>query len=337
MIRPWDDVDARARGLGTHLLGRARIETLAASPDIASLAAELARAGYPVAAAARPSVFELELAARRVSARSLGILARWAAERAAALVMILEEEVRSVRALVRGAASGVPAERRLAGLLPTPSLPERALEELAQLGSPADVAALLVTWQSPWGRALLPEARGPHPDLFALEAALDRSFSARVRVASRRVGLALEHYAREVIDLRNASAAILLAAEGRETDPMACFLEGGAWVDRRIFEQASRAADSERAAHILARALDGTVLASALLRAARDPGVLELAALRALVREHTRALRRVPLGGQSLVTYALRLRAEAIDVRTIIWGVALGAPRAELTSQLVSV
>jgi vacuolar-type H+-ATPase subunit C/Vma6 len=44
-----------------------------------------------------------------------------------------------------------------------------------------------------------------------------------------------------------------------------------------------------------------------------------------------------PLGPAPLLAYALRLRAEMIDLRRIIWGVALAVPRAALTRDLVTV
>jgi vacuolar-type H+-ATPase subunit C/Vma6 len=44
------------------------------------------------------------------------------------------------------------------------------------------------------------------------------------------------------------------------------------------------------------------------------------------------AERQDPAGLASVLEFALRVRAEVIDVRRVIWGVALGAPRAALVA-----
>jgi hypothetical protein len=139
---------------------------------------------------------------RRRAARELAILGHWTARRPELVAVLFDEEDRrSVRALVRGAVERAPAELRIAGLVPTPALPERALAELARAPTPAAVAALLVAWQHPYGLPLAARARSPQPDLYALELALGRAAAARLTAVAHRVGGFLAAFIHETIDL----------------------------------------------------------------------------------------------------------------------------------------
>lgn len=325
MTPRWEDLDARARGLATHLLGPAALAALAAAPDLPTLAAALRRLGYAVPEGAA-SAAALEVAVRRMAGARLGVLARWAGRRTALLAVVFEDEDRrSLRALVRGALAQAPAEARLAGLVPTPALPERALQELARQASPGAVAALLTAWRHPYGPALRGPAAAAQPDPWALELALDRTFATRAVRAARRSRALLE-YVRETIDLENAYTALALAGEERELSPRDTFLPGGARLDRAAFAAAAAAGTPAAAGRRLARALAGAPFAPAFDAHATDPVRLEDAVLRLRLRALERAMRTAPLGPAPVLAYALRLRAETVALRRIIWGVALGAP-----------
>ena len=132
----WDDVNARARGLSTHLLGGGQLAELAGAPDLPALAARLRDAGLTLPETAEPTAAELELAVRRRAAGELTILGRWTARRPELLAVLFDEEDRrSVRALLRGAVERASAGLRIAGLVPTPALPERALEAADRHGA----------------------------------------------------------------------------------------------------------------------------------------------------------------------------------------------------------
>jgi vacuolar-type H+-ATPase subunit C/Vma6 len=335
MIR-WEDLDARARGLATHLLGRAELQALAQAPDRAALAEALRHRGYPVEEG-EPTAAALELALRRVAGQRLGVLARWSGVRADALTVLFEDEDRrSLRALLRGAVQGAAAEARLAGLVPTPTLPERALRELAQRDKPAAIAALLTAWRNPYGSALLAVASAAQPDLFRLELLLNRTFAARALRAARHTG-PLAAYVRETIDLENAFSALVLAAEGKDVTPKDAFLPGGERLSIAAFEIAAAAGDVAEATRRLAASFAGTALARAFDGRAGDTAQLEATVLRIRVRELMHAMRVTPLGPAPVLAYVLRLRAEMEDLRRIIWGVALAAPRAGLVRALVTV
>lgn len=333
----WEDLDARARGLGTHLLGRQKLEELAQAADLAELAVDLERAGYTPGPAARGSPAALEAAVRRGAAARLRVLIRWAGERVRLLAALFEDEDRrSLRALLRGAVAGAPPESRLAGLLPTPELPERALRELARQPTPAAVADLLTAWGNPYGPPLREEASRPHPDLFHLESLLGREYAGRAVAASREGGRELSLFVREGIDLENAASALLLAGAGADVDPASCFLPGGRLLSVEPFLAAATAGDRREAARRLAHAFRRTPYAEVFRRRHPETGSLEAGLLAARLRKQAEAARRRPLGPAPLLAYLLRLRAEVMDLRRLLWGVALGAPRERLIEELVT-
>lgn len=335
MSARWEDLNARARGLGTHLLRREELDGLARLPDLAALGAALRARGYPLEeGAAHPAA--LELALRRVAAARLGVLARWCGPRAAVLTVLFEDEDRrSLRALLRGAVQRAPADARLAGLIPTPALPERVLGELAALPAPGAIATLLTAWGNPYGPPLLPLASATEPDLFTLEVVINRTFAQRATRAARRTPL-LAAYVGEVVDLENAYSALLLVSEGRDVVPKEVFLPGGRRIAIAEFELAASAGDPAAAGGILAAAFEDTPLAPPFTQLSHDAVDLEDAVLRARIRRLVRTSRAQPLGPAPLLTYALRVRAEAVDVQRLIWGRALGVSPASLVNELVS-
>lgn len=326
-MRPgWEDVGARARGLGTHLLDDAQLTRLAGAPDLPAVAEGLRAAGMLVPenpAGTTPAA--LDLAVRRAAAAALRTLARWCGPRAATLAVIFEDEDRrSLRAILRGAAQHAPPEARLAGLIPTPGLPEGPLQELSRQATAATVVALLVAWRHPYASALRPEATSAHPDLLLLEAALNRRFAERALTGARRGGPAaglLVRYVRDQIDLENAYTALNLAGTDRDARIDELFLPGGRRLPLERFRSTAVAPGAAVAAADLA-----AVLGEPFRRYAADPGGMEEAALRLQIGALARAQRLAPLGPAPALLFALRLRAQVIVLRRIVWGVALGAP-----------
>ncbi len=335
----WDDLNARSRGLGRHLLGRSVLERLAHSADVAALGESLRQLGYPLPVEGKVDGVTIELAARRRMAGHLATLRRWARERRPALSVILEDEDRrSIIALLRGAVQHAPPALRLSGLMPTPSLPERALEELSRQPTPAAVASLLLAWDHPLAAALLPQAGHPEPDLMHLEILLHRRFAERALLEARhgtRRGPLLDHV-RRLIDLENAFTVLVLAEE-KEARVAEYWLEGGAALTAELAQQAVAMGSPPAAGRVLARAFPDSPLATALADREQHEAGIELAVLRAQIRELRTAARTDPLSPAPLLGYALRLRAELLDLCRILWGLALGAPATVLTANLVTV
>lgn len=334
MTGSWEDLVARVRGLSGHLLGRSRLLSLGQARDLVQLSVALEEAYGPASGAANDAAPEqLELAVRRVAARYLRTVSRWAGKRTPFLTaLFLDEDRRSVRALMRGAMSDLPQSLRLAGLVPTPELPERALEELARQSSVKDIVALLVAWVHPFGSALLEEARRPQPDLLRLDLALNREFARRAAAAVKRAPLGnsarrdLRLWVQNIIDLENAFTAIQLAAQRSSTDATHFFVTGGHILHSKTFTAVATAGSSTGALALLGDALRNSTIAPVFAALSTRP--LEDAALDAELRRTSTAARRSPLGAAPIIAFLTRLRAEIRDVRQLIWRVALGAPPA---------
>ena len=333
----WEDLATRARGLGTHLLDRSAIASLAAAENVEALATALRGYGYPLSEAA-VTADDLELAVRRQAGNRLSVLARWAGKRSTLLAVIFEDEDRrSVRALARGAVQGASADLRLAGLICTPALPERALRELAMQPSPGAIAVLLTAWGNAYGIALLREAKATQPDLLAIESCLNVTFAQRALDGARATGSGLvRDYVRDTIDLENATVALMLAAGEADSPGRKAFVEGGRRLPLATFLEAIAAGDAGAAGRRLAAVFRPTPLAAAFEHAADASSIEEqlLHSRIALIRE---AERRDPAGPASVLGFALRVRAEVFDVRRVIWGVVLGAPLGSLGGAAVEV
>jgi vacuolar-type H+-ATPase subunit C/Vma6 len=334
----WGDLVARSRGMATHLLHRGELAALARAQDLPGLAADLARRGFAIEEESG-SPATLDLAVRRRAAAELRNLARWSGPRSEILAVVFEDEDRrSLRTILRGIAQRAAPERRLAGLLPTPALPERVLQELARQSSPADVASLLMLWKNPYGPALREGAARAEPDLLGLEIGIDRTFAARALRAARRAGRrgVLLWYVRQTIDLENALSALVLSGEDTTARVDDVFLPGGAAISREMFEAVVRTGTFALAAQRLSSAFAGSPLARPFADAAAGAGDIERLVLGSRIAQLRQRALREPLGPASVLHYALRVRAEVLDLRHIIWGISLGAPRSGLEKALVS-
>ena len=321
----WDDVNARTRGLASHLLGAKRLQDLGNVVGLKELVTRLERAG--VYLALDPALLTapvVEAGLRRDAGRKLLLLARWCGRRREILQIVFEEEDhRSLRALLRGAVGAVPPELRLDGLIPTPALPARALEELAHLADVRAIGAVLASWNSPYAGVI---RRRDHrvTDLFQLEVDLAREFLGRSLAAARRGDRVLQAYTRLVVDLVNLRSALVLGSESHEQTPDQCFIPGG---ERVTLDRYRKAATSGSAA-------EAGRLGRALLGPFDDPADLEDAILALLLRETRSAARLLPLSTAPVLLYALSLRSELRHLQRLVWGLALGAPAPAVSAAL---
>jgi vacuolar-type H+-ATPase subunit C/Vma6 len=330
----WVDVTARVRGLASRLLGRQSLERLAMSPDLATLARELETTAYHTAEGldARTPV-ALERQTRRIAAERLAVIATWSGDRAEALAPLFEDEDRrNLRALVRAIAGNVAVEKRTAGLLPTPSLPNAALEALAKQSRVQDAGALLATWGSPYGAAILSQSAGPRIDLFALQCAIDRTYATRVLEVAESLGEPILSFVRSQLDAENACTAMAASAGALETGAAPHFIEGGKLITRDEFARLASLPPADARAR-LARLVAGTVLAPIVPEHAT---AADEAMLTAQLRELRRTVRLDPLSLGVVLDYVLRLRAELEDLARIIWGITLRVPRRRISAGLVT-
>lgn len=335
MSLDFTTLDARARGLATRLFSREDLDALAASADLPSLARALGRSPKLLAPLATGELAEVERAVRRTSARHLATLRRWAGERDAGLaVFYAEQDRRALRALLRGALQGAPTESKLAGLIATPTLPERALSELARQPTAAKVVAHLFALRHPDAERLLPLTAQAHPVLFELELALVRGYAERAVQAARRGDANLRELVARRVDLANLELALMLASGPHDADPEQSFVEGGAHLSRAAFVSAA-AMEPPLAADALRAALAQTPLAH-LGQHLADPVQLERAALLQLLALQRDAALRDPLGSAPLLHFLLRLELQQRDLARLTWGAALGAPASVLRKELAT-
>ena len=330
----WVDVTARVRGLASRLLGRQVLERLAKSPDLTTLAKQLEGTAYHTAEAldARAPI-GLERQTRRAAGERLSTIAKWSGDRAEALAPLFEDEDRrNLRALVRSIVGNVAVEKRMAGLLPTPSLPNAALEALATQPRVRDIGALLASWENPYGAAILSEAVGTRIDLFALQLAIDRTYAARMLDKAQQIGEPVLSFVQTQLDAENVSTALAAASGALENRASAHFIEGGKLIKRDEFEHLAALPAAEAHAQI-ARLVAGTVFAPLAPEHATGS---DDAMLTAQLRELRRTVRLDPLSMGVILEYVLRLRAELEDLARIIWGITLRIPRRRISAGLVT-
>jgi vacuolar-type H+-ATPase subunit C/Vma6 len=335
----WDDVNARARGLATHLLPRTELGRLAESRAWEEFVNRLAQAGYPVLTAGRLPSGADEFARRTgdVAADRFAVLARWLGPRRATLAVLYEdEERRTLRVLLRGAVEGASAGARLRAAVPTPDLPPRVLDRLAHADSPADLARRLVSLGHPAGRVLQTELdSGRELGLLGLEAALGRLFATRTTRAVRKAGPLVRAFAQLLLDLENAWSLLLRGNWGSEPDADAVFLPGGRWLSRERFDRLA-AGDQEAVAQGLQSAFASSPVAGAFNGEGVDPVRIEGGAVRATIAWLRTLARRDPLSPAVLLHVLLRIQAERRDLRAVAAGLSLGAPPRVILTHLVS-
>jgi vacuolar-type H+-ATPase subunit C/Vma6 len=329
---------ARARGMATHLVSRQTLESLADAGDAAAFTQALTRLGGRLDPVREPGdVFATEDAIARIALRHLQTLRRWQERRPGVLdVLFAFEDRRSLRALIRGAVEGTPAELRIAGLMPTPGLPGTTLSQLARQPSPSDVVLLLAAAGHSDAQALLTFGHAARPDLFAVDVALLRGCAGRVTAIARQGDDALRFFVRSIIDLSNMQNALLLAADHRDVDVTPFFVSGGRWVSLSTFVKAAGAASADAAQGVLAAAAPAAPLASWLPIRDGDLEHLDRAFLVDMLKRLAREARLDPLGSAPILRAVLLVAAQSRDLRALAWGATLGTPPPVLKQRLVT-
>lgn len=326
----WGDVVARARGLSSQLITIPQLRALCLAPDLVAFTATLSSMGWSPSMRAERSADPraIETAIRRRAGARLRVLARWAGDRQPLLAPLFDDEDRrSLRAIVRGAVAGVAPEARLEGLIATPALPLRALDELARARDVSAISALLLVWRHPFAAALATEARRQNPDLFRLEVAVARAFAETARTAMQRADAPMRQFVARVIDLENLWTALTLAGGASDVPSGEVFVPGGRVVSAGDLELAARSQSAAVVASELRPRATGSPIAAALKAPDRER---EDRALDALIAEFRGLALRDPLSTAPIVWFVLRQRREVRALLHIVWGMALGAPRAAI-------
>ncbi len=331
------DINARARGLRTRLLKAHDLDPIAHARSLFALQRELVALGL-VPGDTPATAGGLEAAVRRRAADLMAILGRWCADERRPILAVIfdDEDRRSIQTILRGAEQGAASEIRLGGLVPTMHLSERALRLLASQPTMADVVRMLVLWSHPFGASLVDSVSGSRPSLFEVEVALQRAFARRALGSARKAGRHLVEYAAQVVDVMNAWSALLHFPERDPAILDLTFIEGGRFIDRDVFAELLDLESFDDVRERLARVLRESALGDAFAGEPGDVATLETAVLRAQIAEQNRAARTEPEGTAPLISFALSVRAEVLNLRRIIWGVSLEAPGALLQAEMVA-
>jgi vacuolar-type H+-ATPase subunit C/Vma6 len=194
---------------------------------------------------------------------------------------------------------------------------------------------MLVLWGHPFGVSLVDAVSRPRPSLFDVEVALQRAFAGRALRSARKAGRHLLDYARQVVDVMNVWSALLHFPESDAAIVDLTFIEGGRLVDRGVFAELLALETFDDVRKRLTQVLGESALAHAFDGEPGDVASLETAVLRAQLAEQSRAARIDPQGPAPLISFALALRAEVLNLRRIIWGISLEAPAALLQAEVV--
>jgi vacuolar-type H+-ATPase subunit C/Vma6 len=329
---------ARAKGLASRLVPRQTLETLATAATLQAFVQDVLRLGTAIDAIGEPAdVFSVERAIGQTASRHLWTLYRWQERTPGVLdLFAAHQDRRSLRALLRGAAAGAPSEARVRGLLPTPSLPQRALNELAHQPSPSAVVLQLVLLAHPDGSRLLPFVQTSQIDLLTIDVALLAGLADRARRVAVRADETLREFVRMMIDVGNAENAVLAAGEPGEINPSTLFVRGGRWLSFDTFLAVARAASPQQAATVLTAAMAHSPLALPLPVVAFDLARVDRAFGLAILEWLTRMSRVDPLSTGPLLRVLLLVEAQSRDLRALAWGAALDTPPSLRTQQLVT-
>jgi len=324
-VTTWVDIVSRARGLSTHLLTHSHLATLASEPDVPSFAARLVAFGALPAVDEAADPAHVEESLRRRAAARLRVLARWAGPRRGRLSPIFLDQDRLVlRQLLRATTAGLAAEARTAGLIATPALPMRAIDQLAGAGDVATIGALLLAWRHPFGRLVSAEAMRQRPDLLHLEMALVRGLAESARGADG--DPSLRRFVRRTVDVENAWAARALATGRADLSAADLFVEGGELIglDDIAGVLSARSCDTLAARmHMRAPGSAPDVALSPPAWASAEDAVLD-----SMIREARADARREPLGLAPVILLVLRSRAELQALQRALWSIVLRIPRA---------
>ncbi|HSE28757.1 MAG TPA: V-type ATPase subunit [Gemmatimonadales bacterium] len=323
MTARWEDVNARCRGLGTHLLGRAELAAVEAAVEWRALPRLL----QPHLAAPEPpsTPRELDAALLRRYGSALAVVERWLGPRRRLLRVVWEdEERRTLRSLLRGAAEGASVDRRLEGAVATARLPGRLLRRLAGARTAADGVALAAATGLPLAAAVARIRIGPGAaGLLELEIALSRAWAERAIAGARGGGRAFRGWVGEAIDAENVLALSLAGSWIGELPPEEAWLPGGRNLGRVRFAAIARVADDAARAGQLRQVFRRGPIRAAL-DAAADPADLERQLLDRRTAAAGAGARREPLGPWPTCWFLLRSRLELERLRRASWALAFG-------------
>lgn len=302
-------ISARVRAMENRLVTRERMERMVEARSDDEAVKVLAECGYEeLPALTNRGLDELLSAARAALYRELGGAVP---DKRLVELFQMKYDYHNAKALVKGAAVGVDADRLL---MEGGRWSAAQVKEAFQRDS-------LREFTAPFRRAVV-QARetlngGNDPQL--ADFVLDRAYFAEMAETARAVGSPfLEGYVRLLIDAANLRSAVRCARMGKGSDFLSQVLLPGGNVEVHVLTSGK---GNDLAAVFRAGPLGDAAAAGAALTA---PGSGELTAFERLcddaVMGYLAQARRIPFGEQAVVGYLYAREAEFTAIRTILSG-----------------
>lgn len=341
----YDYANARLRSLKSQLFERRTLVEFAGLSRVDDLIARLAESAYGEeirAALARfigPRVVmeacRLHLGAtyRKIrgffdeeGTRLVGVLlARW--------------DLHNLKTILRGQEARTPAGEILEALVPAGDLEESALRTLVRQPDPTATADLLRTWNAGYASAVrqgLTEYANTH-DWGSFEATLDSLFYSRLfhslQKSEQNDGFVNEILARE-IDTANVMTALRLREGGQglgEEQVQRQLLNGGE-IPRAWLVSLARTGREEEALSLLRTSKFAAALAQV---ESLDLAKVQYELDRDLARFGISFFSRDPLSISTAIGFITAKKVEAMNLRLIAQGIALGLARSDIEKEMI--
>lgn len=340
----WGYVNARLRAMKGRLFGRDTYDALLDLDRIEDVIAHLAQSPYAPeidAALARFSGLRVVLEGCRLHlGHTLHTIRGFFDEDDARLIRVLlaRYDLHNIKTILRGQQADAPPEEILSALVPAGDLDDNALRVLVNEPDTQTMVELLRAWNMHYAKlarqALL--AWRDTGDWHVFETTLDTAFGKRLleQLGDGKNDRYVREYLVREIDAANMLTALRWRSASVAEDTAALsrrFVGGGQIARSWLLELARQARDD---------------LALSMLRESRfaerlgglehlDMASLQRALDRSVVQFGQSYWRRDPLSIAPAIAYITAKRAEAMNVRLIAQGVALGLHRAELERELI--
>jgi len=344
-------VNARLRGMRSHLSERALFDRLIESGDLQHVIQELSSTTYG-------ADLEAELVHGRDAAhvdealkdnmvrayrKVLGFLNESSAELLETLLG--RWDVFNIKTILRGSHNACSMEEIKASLVPAGFLSAEDLDGLARIGDVRGVVDTVATWGLPYARAL--RAAAPEyvrkGNIAGLELALDRHYfewaASRLEGDRPDVNVVRQVLGTQIDVLNIVTAMRMLKESLGEVDAEPFFLEGGRSITKELYLKLATLSDVDDI-------LDG-------LKGTPYAGVLEDAALRYLrkgsIAVFERALEEFlteraivagivdPNGIGVAISYLWAKQNEVTNLRIVIKGIEIGMPPERMREELILV
>ena len=242
----WGYINARMRGMKSHLLDKRALDNLVLQPDLVSLMAELEKTPYKndiiEAKVQYSGVLCIEYALRKNFTRTFRKILKFVREDEAErfiTIFLHRWDIQNIKTILRGKNIHITNEEILDCLVPAGELDEATLIELVRQPDVRAVIDMLATWQIVYSKPLTEEypAFAKSGDLALLECALDEFYYAealeQVKTPSYNNGLIRNILSLEidVVNLRTILRMIRDRVDPREAEKF--LISGGKEFDER--------------------------------------------------------------------------------------------------------